>query len=175
MRGASPDRVRRVALLPLLITLAAVAADQGIKLLILAYIPENFGIIRVVGDFIWLIHVKNTGAAFSLGAELQSAARALVLFALPLALIAYLLYAAVFMQWKLRFKYASAIIAGGGIGNMIDRFFRPDGVVDYISVRLYGLFGMERWPTFNMADTFVVTGMILWIFFTLTTKTHRAE
>jgi signal peptidase II len=52
--------------------------------------------------------------------------------------------------------WAAAGIIGGGIGNIIDRIFRPDGVVDFISVKIYGLFGFERWPTFNIADSSVV-------------------
>lgn len=57
-------------------------------------------------------------------------------------------------------------IVGGGIGNLIDRFFRPEGVVDFIDVKFYGLFGMERWPTFNVADSAVVVcGIILLISF----------
>jgi signal peptidase II len=53
-------------------------------------------------------------------------------------------------------------IIGGGIGNIVDRMFRPEWVVDFISVRIYGLFGMDRWPTFNVADSsLVVTGILL--------------
>ena len=53
-------------------------------------------------------------------------------------------------------RWAVAGIIGGGMGNIIDRIFRPNGVVDYISVKFYGIFGMERWPTFNIADASVV-------------------
>ena len=53
-------------------------------------------------------------------------------------------------------------IVGGGLGNVIDRMFRSEWVVDFISVRIYGLFGMDRWPTFNIADSaLVVTGVLL--------------
>ena len=38
-------------------------------------------------------------------------------------------------------------IVGGGLGNLVDRFFRKEGVVDFIDVKFYGLFGLERWPT----------------------------
>jgi signal peptidase II len=47
-------------------------------------------------------------------------------------------------------------IIGGGVGNLIDRVFRPEGVVDFIDVRFFGLFGLDRWPTFNVADSSVV-------------------
>ena len=54
-------------------------------------------------------------------------------------------------------------IIGGGFGNLIDRIFRPAGVVDFIDVRFYGIFGLERWPTFNVADASVVVAGILLI------------
>ena len=60
-------------------------------------------------------------------------------------------------------------IVGGGLGNLIDRFFRAEGVVDFIDVKFYGLFGLERWPTFNVADSAVVVcGLILVISFIVT-------
>jgi len=58
-------------------------------------------------------------------------------------------------------RWAVAGIIGGGIGNLIDRIIRTDGVVDYVSVRIFGLFGWERWPTFNIADSSVVVCSIL--------------
>ena len=42
------------------------------------------------------------------------------------------------------------------------RIFRFDeGVVDFISVKFYGIFGLERWPTFNISDSCVVVFVIL--------------
>jgi signal peptidase II len=61
-------------------------------------------------------------------------------------------------------RWAIGGIIGGGAGNLIDRIFRPDGVVDFISVKFYGLFGFERWPTFNIADACVVISMFLFLF-----------
>jgi signal peptidase II len=53
-------------------------------------------------------------------------------------------------------RWAVAGIIGGGVGNIIDRIFRPDGVVDFVSIKFFGIFGLERWPTFNIADASVV-------------------
>jgi signal peptidase II len=61
-------------------------------------------------------------------------------------------------------RWAITGIIGGGAGNLIDRIFRPDGVVDYISVKFYGLFGFDRWPTFNIADASVVVCVFLFLF-----------
>jgi signal peptidase II len=59
-------------------------------------------------------------------------------------------------------RWAVAGIIGGGLGNLIDRIARPAGVVDFISVNLYGLLGLDRWPTFNIADaSVVICGLIL--------------
>jgi signal peptidase II len=53
-------------------------------------------------------------------------------------------------------RWAIASVLGGGLGNLLDRFFRPHGVVDFIDVKLFGVLGMERWPTFNVADMCVL-------------------
>ena len=54
-------------------------------------------------------------------------------------------------------------IIGGGLGNLIDRIVRPDGVVDFITVKFYGIFGYDRWPTFNIADASVVGSVLLFL------------
>ena len=68
-------------------------------------------------------------------------------------------------------------IVGGGLGNLVDRFFRKEGVVDFIDVKFYGLFGLERWPTFNVADSAVVVCGILLIisFIALTIQDERKK
>ena len=71
-------------------------------------------------------------------------------------------------------RWAICGIVGGGLGNLIDRFFRARGVVDFIDIKFYGLFGMERWPTFNVADAAVVVcGILLVVSFLITIKTER--
>ena len=44
---------------------------------------------------------------------------------------------------------------------LIDRIFRHMSVVDFISTNNYGLFGMDRFPTYNIADASVVISVIL--------------
>lgn len=165
----------RFTLWPLIMTVFVVAIDQLSKYIITISIPLNSytDVKKVLGDFLGIVHVRNTGAAFSLGSELESSLRVIVLFIIPIALILYLFYASTFMKWHIRFKFLTATIAGGGIGNMIDRFLRPDGVVDFIHVKMYGLFGMEYWPTFNIADISIVISMLLWIAFTFFIKEEK--
>jgi signal peptidase II len=113
-------------------------------------------------DFLWIYHVRNNVIAFSLGENIPEAIRPVVFIFIPILVLG-------FLAWyyfksdefsKLQLWAATGII-GGGIGNIIDRIFRPDGVVDFISVKIYGLFGFERWPTFNIADSSVVICCIL--------------
>jgi signal peptidase II len=150
--------------LPFLLSLGIVIFDQLTKYLVVKYIPENTIAKKYFGDFLWICHVRNTGAAFSLGAGGSNFMRIVVLIILPLALM-------VFVAWlvvsKKKFfspaqRWFAAGILGGGIGTIIDRIFRFDsGVVDFISVKFYGIFGLERWPTFNVSDSCVVIFVIL--------------
>ena len=67
-------------------------------------------------------------------------------------------------------------IVGGGLGNLIDRFFRAEGVVDFIDIKFFGLFGLDRWPTFNVADSAVVVcGFMLVISFIVTSIKEAKE
>lgn len=68
-------------------------------------------------------------------------------------------------------RWAIMGIVGGGLGNIMDRIFRSEGVVDFIDVKFYGLFGLQRWPTFNVADAAVVVcGILLFFSFIITVK-----
>ena len=63
------------------------------------------------------------------------------------------------------------VLVGGGLGNYVDRIFRPAGVVDFLDFKFYGIFGLERWPTFNVADmTVVISGILLFISFLIPTR-----
>ena len=58
-------------------------------------------------------------------------------------------------------KWCLAAIAGGGIGNLIDRVFRQLRVVDWISTDMYGFLGFDRFPTYNIADASIVVAVCL--------------
>ena len=54
-----------------------------------------------------------------------------------------------------RFDLAISMILGGALGNFTDRFFR-EGVVDFIDMGV----GAYRWPTWNVADAFILFGAL---------------
>jgi signal peptidase II len=150
--------------LPFLLSLGIVIFDQLTKYLVVKYIPENTIAKKYFGDFLWICHVRNTGAAFSLGAGGSNFMRIVVLIILPLALMVFVAWLVVSKKnfFSPAQRWFAAGILGGGIGTIIDRISRFDsGVVDFISVKFYGIFGLERWPTFNVSDSCVVIFVIL--------------
>ncbi len=150
------------SLRPFLLTAGILIADQVSKALIVDLIPRNTIAVRGLGDFLWIVHARNTGIAFSMGDGLPPWMRMVLFSLLPLALIAgILIYYFRTDETTPVQRWALAAIVGGGLGNVVDRLFRPEGVVDFVSVKFYGLLGMERWPTFNVADSAVVLGALL--------------
>ena len=157
----------KLKFLPLILTVAVFALDQLSKLLIIQNIPAYTIGASFLGDFLRIVHVYNPGIAFSMGNSLPDAARG-ILFAVAPLIVLVVVLVIYFRNDEFTFfqRWAIAGIVGGGLGNIYDRFFRPEGVVDFIDVKFYGLFGLERWPTFNVADAAVlVCGFLLIISF----------
>jgi signal peptidase II len=156
----------RAKLFPFTLALAVVAADQLVKSFIAANWPIGTVIKDVFGDGILEIwHVRNKVIAFSIGRSLPESIRPVLFIIVPLAVLVFLIwYYMTTSEFTRLQRWAIAGIVGGGFGNLIDRIFRPDGVVDFISVKFYGIFGFDRWPTFNIADASVVTCVVLWLF-----------
>jgi signal peptidase II len=168
-------------LMPFLLTGLIIMADQLTKGLIVKnwplrnprggeFIRDVFG-----NDLLWIIHVRNKAIAFSLGDNLPDSLRPALFVVLPLVVLGFLCWY-YYRSGELTGlqRWAFAGIIGGGVGNIIDRIFRPDGVVDFISVKLYGFLGMDRWPTFNVADSSVVICGIL-LFLSIILSPRRME
>jgi signal peptidase II len=149
--------------LPFLLTGLVILADQAVKGLIARNWPQNSLIADVFHNGLLQIwHVRNTAIAFSLGHNIPGSLKPLLFIILPVAVLGFLLwYYFTAKDFTRLQRWAVAGVIGGGAGNLIDRIFRPSGVVDFISVKFYGLFGLERWPTFNIADSAVVVCSLL--------------
>ena len=150
-------------LLPLSLTGIIILVDQITKGIIVKNWPET-GLIKDVfsNNFLWIYHVRNKAIAFSLGENIPEFVRPITFIIIPILVLGFLLwYYFKSDEFTKLQRWAAAGFIGGGLGNIIDRIFRPDGVVDFISVRLYGFLGFERWPTFNVADSSVVVCCII--------------
>ena len=163
-------------LVPLLLTIAVIAADQITKHLIVQNVPPYTVGAGFFGDLVRIIHVHNPGVAFSIGVGLSHAVRRVVFAFLPLAvLILILVLYFRSNDFTTLQRWGICGIVGGGFGNLIDRFFRAEGVIDFIDVKFFGILGYDRWPTFNVADmSVVICGILLLIsFFAAGAKTKR--
>jgi signal peptidase II len=156
-------------LVPFSLTLVVIIVDQAIKSFIVAHWPIGTVIKKLFlnenGDGLLEIwHVRNKAIAFSLGRDLPEIVRPILFVILPFAVLIFLVwYYMTSSEFTKLQRWAVAGIVGGGLGNLTDRILRPDGVVDFISVRLDGFLGFEWWPTFNVADSSVVVCVFLWL------------
>jgi signal peptidase II len=106
----------------------------------------------VLGDFIRLTLVHNTGAAFGLfpGSRVPF----IVVSVVAIGVVLYLFFRETYRSVANRVLLGC--ILGGAVGNLIDRV-RLGYVVDFIDIG----FGTARWPVFNAADSAVTIGVIL--------------
>lgn len=151
-------------ILPFALTIIVIMLDQITKMLVVRYIPVGTIANSFLGDFFNLIHVRNTGVAFSFGASWNPITRRVLFSLIPFVVLVGVIVIVVKSDdfTKLQ-RWSICGIIGGGYGNVIDRIFRPEGVVDFIDLKFFGIFGLERWPTFNVADAAVVVCGILLI------------
>ena len=153
--------------LPLSLTALVIALDQITKALVVAYIPENTVFRSCFGDFLEIVHVRNTAIAFSIGTGLDIPVKLVFFVVLPIILMVLVIWCVISRKTDGDFtvfqKWCLAAIAGGGIGNLIDRCFRSLRVVDWISTDMYGFLGFDRFPTYNIADAAVTVSVCLLI------------
>lgn len=153
---------RRTLLLSAILSASIIILDQVVKARIIALIPENRIGVRLMDDFLWIVHTRNLGIAFSIGDSVSRLIRIILFILVPAVfLTGAVLYSFRSKTLSLLQRISIAFIVGGGTGNLIDRIFRPEGVVDYISFSLFGFLGMERFPTFNIADLSITIGACL--------------
>ena len=157
--------MRRALAYRRLILLAAgvLALDQLTKEWIAVRLPygtyaESAGAITVVPGFFHLVHVGNTGAAWSL-----FSGRSVLLAVLAAATLA-----AIFL-WRhslglrtARAQVPFGLLCGGIAGNLVDRLARGH-VVDFLDFH----FGSYTYPTFNVADSAICVGVAIYLWLSL--------
>lgn len=138
-----------------LLACTAALLDQAGKMAVVRYMA--FGDSIAITEFFNLVHARNTGAAFSFLADAGGWQR-YFLTAMALAISAWIVF-----MLRRRPPAAEAmglaLVLGGALGNVVDRVTRGF-VVDYLDFHWNG----AHWPAFNLADTFITTGVGLLLF-----------
>ncbi|MFN3593352.1 MAG: signal peptidase II [Thiobacillaceae bacterium] len=131
--------------------------DQASKRLVMASLTPYQEVIAVT-PFFNLVHVHNTGAAFSLFADQPGWQRWFFLAVASIAsgVILWLLAAT---RGRTLFAIGLALILGGALGNLIDRLAYGH-VVDFLDFHAAGW----HWPAFNLADSAITlgAGLLIW-------------
>ena len=134
-----------------------IASDQITKQLAKEYLrnqPEQ----SYLNGVFKLLYVENTGAALSLGDDLNPTVSFWLLSILPLAFLVVVIFYVFKNLQQINFSRIIfiAMIVAGGIGNIIDRILYDRHVTDFMNIG----FGSIRTGIFNAADIFVTTGVI---------------
>lgn len=139
----------------LFLVLPLYIADQLTKWLVVKKIMIGTGF-NVIPGFFDIIHVRNTGAAFGMLQGIPEPIR--TTFFLGITVIAFIAMFMVFIKIKERswlLKMVFSLVIAGALGNLTDRFIFGE-VVDFLSLYVKDF----RWPTFNLADTYISIGML---------------
>jgi signal peptidase II len=151
LRGDGPEPAGRK--LPVVIgaALTVLVLDVVTKLIVVHVLPGHAPI-RLLGGFLTLLLLRNSGAAFSIGTSMT-----IVFTVIAAAVIVYILRAARKLR-SLPWAITLGLLLGGATGNLADRIFRSPGlfrgdVVDWIE--------LPHWPVFNLADSAIVCGGVL--------------
>lgn len=132
------------------ITVADFVTKRIVEATLALHVPNP-----VIGDFLRWTLTYNTGAAMNM--SLGDASRfAFATIACVMLVVIYRMYRQTDRadRWQ---ALALGMIAGGALGNLIDRIRSARGVVDFIDVGIHG----SRFYVFNVADSGVTVGAIL--------------
>ncbi|MHB1379626.1 MAG: signal peptidase II [Desulfurivibrionaceae bacterium] len=157
-------------IIPLAWLLAVVVFDQLTKGLVMAYFGL-YELLPVIPGLFNLTYLTNTGAAFGMLAGAQTIWRQV--FFVGVAALALGVMAFSYRQFRNQgkiFAHAIGLIAGGAVGNLIDRL-RFGAVVDFLDFYI----GSHHWPAFNVADSAICVGVGLFILGSLLYPPQESE
>ena len=146
----------------LIITAIIIVLDQVTKILVRHYMSDMS--ISVIGDFFKLTHVQNPGGAFSLSFG-SGVINKIVFTIAPIIMTFVILIMLRFAKSRYE-KISFSLILGGAVGNLIDRLVLGS-VTDFFDVEFFNIFGLERWPVFNIADSSIVVSVVILLFYTI--------
>ncbi len=116
-------------------------------------------VLTVIPGFLNLTLVRNTGAAFGFLAGAQGNWRQI--FFVSVAVIALVGIGIALRYYRTKekgFLLSLGGIAGGAVGNLIDRI-RVGSVVDFLDCYIGCFPNLSHWPAFNVADSAITVGV----------------
>jgi signal peptidase II len=144
------NRLKKSSIIPL-ITILVIILDIVTKAIIVHKVAYHESI-RVL-PFINIVHIENRGAAFGLFADFGN----IFFIAVSIIAILFILYYLKAVQKRLEIISLSLVL-GGAVGNLIDRI-RIGKVTDFIDFYVNNW----HWPSFNVADSALTVGIILFL------------
>jgi len=164
MRASQEERVQKygrifgVSIMAIIILLT-VGCDQGTKALARSYLGQG-NVVSLLGGILVMRYVENPGAFLSLGAWLPGPVRQALFIAFPIAILgALIVYVARKKDIRVLLGAGFSFVAGGGIGNLLDRVIHNGRVGDFLNIGL----GSVRTGIFNVADLSIMLGCLLLI------------
>ncbi len=146
-------RFRTIAF-SLLLVFTNMSCDQVTKTIARQEINPNDRI-QVVGDYLTLTKVENTGAFLSLGNAWADPIKMAILIFLPLLALGYGLYILLAKKTLTTlFRAGLAFMVGGGVGNLFDRIMFGS-VTDFVHINAV----IFQTGIFNMADVSIMVGI----------------
>ena len=135
----------------IIISIILLCIDQISKLLVVNLLTKTDSI-TIIKNFFYLTYINNDGAAFSI---LVGKRIFLILIAVLVIVMLIRYIKKNNIQNKLELV-SLALIIGGSLGNLMDRVVRGY-VIDFLDFKIFNY----NFPIFNLADTFIVMGVIL--------------
>jgi signal peptidase II len=149
---------KRQFIIPFAILVAVIFLDQLTKFWVVSSLAIGQSH-SILGDFLHFRLIYNQGGA--LGTNLGNSSFYLISSLIILLVVIYLIITNI--NSKI-IAYPMAAIAGGAIGNIIDRI-RLGEVIDFLDFDFFDInilgFKIDRWWTFNIADVGITIGMIV--------------
>lgn len=161
-RSAPVSRFERFYAYRVFILLATgiLALDQLTKFWISSRLPLGTYLppdrIEIIPGFFHLVHVGNPGAAWSM---FQGYSKLLGLFAL-VTLVAIFIWRRSLGLRLMPVQISFGLLCGGILGNLIDRLLHGH-VIDFLDFH----FGSYTYPTFNIADSGICVGVVLYLIY----------
>jgi len=139
-----------------LISIVIIVFDYITKRLIVSKVTlyEHIDVL----PFLRIVHVENKGAAFGLFAQFGTNIFIVISICAIICIGIYLIRLPIGIE-----LYSMSLIMGGAVGNLIDRF-KMGKVIDFIDI----YFNDWHWPAFNIADSALTVGIVLFIIASLT-------